>query len=41
MFYYTPDFAAITTDIAGFIDQVLDETNQGYENSGIPVRVTR
>ena len=41
MFYYTPEFASITTDIDGYIDQVLDETNQGYENSGIPVRVTR
>ena len=41
MFYYTPEFAAITADIPGYIDQVIAETNQGYENSGIPVRVSR
>ena len=41
MFYYTPEFASVTTDIVGYIDQVLDETNQGYEQSGVPVRVTR
>ena len=41
MFYYTPEFASITSDIAGYIDQVIAETNQGYENSGIPVRVSR
>ena len=41
MFYYTPDFEAITPDIAGFIDQVLAETNQGYVNSGIPLTATR
>ena len=38
MFYYTPQFAAITQDIAGYIDQVLAETNQGYINSNIPIR---
>ena len=41
MFYYTPEFAAITSDIPGFIDQVLAETNQGYANSGVPLTVTR
>ena len=41
MFYYTPDFAAITPDIPGFIDQVLAETNQGYVNSGIPLTATK
>ena len=41
MFYYTPEFAAITSDIPGYIDQVLAETNQGYANSLIPVTVTR
>lgn len=38
MFYYTPQFAAITQDINGYIDQVLAETNQGYINSNIPIR---
>ena len=41
MFYYTADFASQTTDIPGFIDQVLAETNQGYINSEVPVRVAR
>ena len=35
MFYFTPTFARITTDVDGFIDQVLAETNQGYMNSGV------
>ena len=41
MFYYTADFASVTSDIPGFIDQVIAETNQGYINSQIPVRVAR
>ena len=41
MFYYTPDFAAITPNIPDFIDQVISETNQGYINSQIPVRVAK
>ena len=41
MFYYTADFASQTSDIPGFIDQVLAETNQGYINSQVPVRVAR
>ena len=32
MFYYTPEFAAITEDIPGFIDQVIAETNQGKDD---------
>jgi len=35
MFYYTPEFAQITPDITGFIDDVLAETNQGYRNSKV------
>ena len=41
MFYYTADFASVTSDIPGFIDQVVAETNQGYINSQIPVRIAR
>ena len=41
MFYYTPEFASITSDIPGYIDQVIAETNQGYANSQIPVRVEK
>ena len=33
--YYTPQFAATTADIDGFIDQVIQETNQGYINSQV------
>ena len=35
MFYFTPTFARMTTDVDGFIDQVLAETNQGYMNSRV------
>ena len=41
MFYYTTDFAKITADIAGYIDQVLAETNQGYVNSDVPLRASK
>ena len=41
MIYYTPDFASVTPDIEGFVDQVLAEVNQGYINSLIPVRITK
>jgi hypothetical protein len=36
--YYTPEFAAVTADIEGFIEQVIQETNQGYINSKVPLR---
>ena len=39
-FYYTPEFAASTADIPGFINQVIMETNQGYANSQVPLTVT-
>ena len=41
MFYFTTDFAKITADIGGYVDQVLAETNQGYVNSDIPLRVSK
>jgi len=37
--YYTPQVAASTSDIEGFVDQVIQETNQGYINSGVALRV--
>ena len=40
-FYYTPAFAAVTADIDGFITQVIAETNQGYANSLVPLRVVK
>jgi len=39
MFYYTPEFAAATPNVKDFVDQVVAETNQGYVNSQIPLRV--
>ena len=41
MFYYTTEFAEITPDIPGYIDQLLAETNQGYANSEVPLEVTK
>ena len=38
--YYTPTFAAVTADIEGFVEQVIQETNQGYINSNIPLKAT-
>ena len=39
MVYYTPDFAEHTPDVDDFIDKVIKETNRGYINSKIPLRV--
>jgi len=39
MFWYTKKFADVTPDIPLFISQVIAETNQGYINSKVPVRV--
>ena len=36
--YYTKEFKQTTADPLTFIDQVIAETNQGYINSGIPIR---
>ena len=36
--YYTPQFASVTSDIPGWVAQVMAETNQGYANSKIPLR---
>ena len=38
-FYYTQEFAATTEDIDGFLDLVIAETNQGFANSGINLKV--
>ena len=38
-FYYTAEFANTTSDIDGFLDQIIAETNQGFENSGINMQV--
>ena len=37
-FYYTPEFAAVTPDIPGWVAQILSETNQGYANSQVPLQ---
>ena len=41
MFYYTAEVAADTADLEGFFDQVIAETNTGYENSNIPLRIKK
>ena len=41
MFYYTPEFAAVTPNIEDFIDQIVAETNQGYVNSGLDITMTK
>ena len=35
--YYTPQFAAVTADIEGYVEQVIQETNQGYYDSRVPL----
>ena len=37
--YYTKEVEADTADLEGFFQQIIDETNLGYENSGIPLRI--
>ena len=39
MFYYTEEFEAITADIEGFINQIMDLTNEGFRKSNIPIQV--
>merc|ERR1712073_197583 len=41
MFYYTPEFAAVTPDIEDYIDQAMATLNQGYANSKIPITATK
>ena len=41
MFYYTPQFKAVTADVDGFIDQIIDATNEGYINSKMTIRVRK
>merc|ERR1719186_892296 len=36
-FYYTPEFAAATPDIPGFIKEALGVVNTGYRNSKVPL----
>eukprot|EP00088_Acartia_fossae_P046338 TRINITY_DN5000_c0_g1_i3.p1 TRINITY_DN5000_c0_g1~~TRINITY_DN5000_c0_g1_i3.p1 ORF type:complete len:381 (+),score=55.28 TRINITY_DN5000_c0_g1_i3:618-1760(+) len=37
--YYTPEVAKTTKDIYGFVEQIVAETNQGYKNSGVPMKL--
>merc|ERR1711973_825485 len=37
--YYTPEFRDATADIDGWLDQQIQEVNQGYINSRVPLRV--
>ncbi len=37
--YYTREFATVTQDIVGYLDLMIAETNQGYINSQVPLRI--
>ncbi|XP_023334520.1 mucin-22 isoform X1 [Eurytemora carolleeae] len=37
--YYTREFATVTQDIAGYLNLMIAETNQGYINSQVPLRI--
>jgi len=37
--YYTPEVKKSVKNIATMVENVVDQTNQGYKNSKIPVRV--
>ena len=39
MLYFTPAFEDIIPDVEAFVAVVLAETNEGYINSEIPIRV--
>ena len=39
--YFTKKFADATSDIQGFTDLVIAETNQGYINSKVPLRIKK
>ena len=41
MFYYTAELAEDTPDLEGFFDQLIADTNAGYENSEIPLRIKK
>ena len=41
MFYYTKAFEDVTPDIEGEVNQALANTNMGFINSMIPVRVQK
>ena len=40
MVYYSNEFAEVTPDPEGLVEELITETNQGYINSGIPIRVS-
>ena len=39
MFYYTPAFAAVTTNVKAYVDKLVGSTNVGYANSEVNVRI--
>jgi len=39
MFYYTRQFIQHTSDVGLQIDYIIETTNQGFVNSGVPIRV--
>ena len=39
MIYFTPDFEAVVPDVMSYVAVLIAETNAGYINSNIPVRI--
>ena len=37
--YFTPEFEAAAHDVEAYVAVMLAETNEGYMNSNIPIRV--
>jgi len=39
MVYYTPQFKIIRPDVSQYVEWVIDETNEGYNNSKLPIKI--
>ena len=38
MMYFTPGFELLESDVEGYVSTIMSELNQGYANSGIPLK---
>ena len=41
MFYYTPELEKMKPDMEGLIDQLINQLNQAYKKSEIPIRARK
>ena len=39
IFYFTQDFKAVTADVNGYVEGLMENTNIAFLRSGIPVRL--